>query len=97
MAKKKDQTSCCGLKGGMSCCNVEGFVNVDERGQMVLPKDIRGKANISAGDKLVIVTCQIDGQIKVISLIRSGDFEEMVKDFMGPMMGEIFQSDNRSR
>ena len=74
----------------MSCCHVEAFVSVDERGQMVLPKDLREKANIGAGDKLTLVTCEVDGKVKVISLIRSEDFSEMVKDFLGPMMGEIF-------
>ena len=37
----------------MSCCKVESIVGVDERGQMVLPKEIREKAKIGAGDKLV--------------------------------------------
>ena len=36
----------------MSCCRVESIISVDERGQMVLPKDLRDKANIRAGDKL---------------------------------------------
>ena len=90
MAKKKDSKSCCEPKAGMSCCNVEAFVSIDERGQMVLPKDIREKAKINAGDKLAIVTCEVDGNVKIISLIRSEDFAEMVKDFMSPVMGEIF-------
>ncbi|HTY82329.1 MAG TPA: AbrB/MazE/SpoVT family DNA-binding domain-containing protein, partial [Dehalococcoidales bacterium] len=36
------------------CCGntfqVEALVSVDERGQMVLPKETRDKANIHAGD-----------------------------------------------
>jgi antitoxin PrlF len=32
------------------------MVSVDERGQMVLPKDLREKANIKAGDKLAVVS-----------------------------------------
>jgi AbrB family looped-hinge helix DNA binding protein len=90
MAKKKELKSMCEPKGGMSCCNVEAFVSIDERGQMVLPKDIREKAKINAGDKLALVTCEVDGNIKIISLIRTDDFSEMVKDFMGPVMGEVF-------
>jgi AbrB family looped-hinge helix DNA binding protein len=41
------------------CCNsrrVESLVAVDERGQMVLPKDLRDKAGIRPGDKLALVT-----------------------------------------
>lgn len=90
MAKKKGLKSFCESKSNMSCCNVEAFVSIDERGQMVLPKNIREKAKINAGDKLALVTCEVDGNIKIISLIRTDDFSEMVKDFMGPVMGEVF-------
>jgi bifunctional DNA-binding transcriptional regulator/antitoxin component of YhaV-PrlF toxin-antitoxin module len=57
---------------------------------MVLPKDVREKANINSGDKMALVTCEMDGKVKVISLIRSEDFSEMVKGFLGPVMGDIF-------
>lgn len=74
----------------MSCCNVEAFVNVDERGQMVLPKDIREKAGIKAGDKLAVVTMGKGDKIFWIGLIKSDDFADMVKNFLGPAMGEVF-------
>ena len=89
MTRKKGVKAICEAKGSMSCCNVEAFVSVDERGQMVLPKDIREKAKINAGDKLALVTCEKDGDVKIITLIKSEDFSEMVKDFMGPVMGEV--------
>jgi AbrB family looped-hinge helix DNA binding protein len=91
MPKKEKQPDCCGPdKTRMGYCNVEGFAQIDERGQMVLPKEVREKAGLSAGDKLVIVTCESDGKVSVISLIRSEEFSGMVKDFLGPAMGEIF-------
>jgi AbrB family looped-hinge helix DNA binding protein len=37
---------------------VESIVSVDERGQMVLPKDIREKAKIRPGDKLAVVSME---------------------------------------
>ncbi|UCH89008.1 MAG: AbrB/MazE/SpoVT family DNA-binding domain-containing protein [Thermoplasmata archaeon] len=91
MARKKKDDPCCGpMEGPMSCCSVEGFVSVDERGQMVLPKDIREKAGIKAGDKLAVVTMQKDGKVFWIGLIRADEFGDMVRNFMGPAMGEIF-------
>ena len=39
------------------CCKAESVVTVDERGQMILPKEIREKTNIRAGDKLALVSC----------------------------------------
>ena len=51
------EVGCCGSgSGGKSCCHVESLISVDERGQMVLPKELRDRANIKAGDKLVIVS-----------------------------------------
>ena len=93
LTKKNDNDSCCGPDNKSTpCCSVEALVSVDERGQMVLPKEVRDKANIEPGDKLAIITCGCNGKINVISLVPSKDFEELVKKFLGPMMGEIFQN-----
>jgi AbrB family looped-hinge helix DNA binding protein len=49
------KTSCCETADrAASCCRVESLISVDERGQMVLPKELREKANIRAGDKLAL-------------------------------------------
>lgn len=90
MPKPKKQESMCVPKEGMGCCNVEGFVSVDDRGQMVLPKDIREKAHIGAGEKLAVVTCQTGDKVQVIALIKADNFGEMMKEFLGPMMGAMF-------
>ena len=45
------------------CCRVESLVSIDERGQMVLPKEIRNKAGIKAGDKLAVVLMEKEGKI----------------------------------
>lgn len=72
-----------------SCCQVEAVTSVDERGQMVLPKEIRDKASIQAGDKLAIVSWEKQGKICCLSLIKTDNFTGMVKDFLGPMMKEM--------
>ena len=90
MAKKKKDETCCAPGGDMSCCKVESVVSVDERGQMVLPKDLRQRANIKAGDKLAVISMESNGAICCISLIKAGEFEDMVKNFLGPMMKEMF-------
>ena len=71
------------------CCKVESVVTVDERGQMVLPKELREKAGIKPGDKLALVTWEQDGKICCISLIKANAFTGMVKGILGPMMKEI--------
>lgn len=94
MEEKKG--SGCGVSTGTSgCCRVESLVSVDERGQMVLPKDIREKAKIKPGDKLAVVTWEKDGKVCCISLIKSDEFAGMVRDLLGPMMGAVMEGDSK--
>ncbi len=87
---KKNKDICCGpMDKGMSCCNVESVISIDDRGQMILPKELRDRANIRPGDKLTVVTWERGGRIGCISLIRAEDFAEMVKDMLGPMMADM--------
>ncbi|MEE8401920.1 MAG: HgcAB-associated protein [Candidatus Hydrothermarchaeaceae archaeon] len=76
-------------KTGESCCRVESVISVDNRGQMVLPKEIRDRANIRDGDKLAVLSWEKGGKICCISLIKADNFEGMVKGLLGPMMKEI--------
>jgi antitoxin PrlF len=80
---------CC--TGKMSRCKVESIVTVDERGQMVLPKEIRERANILSGDKLAVVSLEKDGKICCLSLIKAEDLEVMVKSMLGPVMDDVFK------
>jgi AbrB family looped-hinge helix DNA binding protein len=89
---RKAQKAACGPRTcrEAGCCKVEAVVSVDDRGQMVLPKEIRDKAGIQAGDKLAIVGLERDGKVCCISLIKVEDLTEMVKGMLGPVMKEIF-------
>jgi len=90
VVKKDENGSCCLPKDrGISCCKVESVISVDERGQMVLPKEIRDKTKIRAGDKLAVISWEKDGKVCCISLIKAEDLAEMIKDLLGPMMEEI--------
>ena len=84
------KTSCCETADrAASGCRVESLINVDERGQMVLPKELRDKANIRAGDKLAIVSWEKDGEICCLSLVKADYLAERVKEFLGPLMSGI--------
>jgi len=91
MIKKDKKEFCSTSMTGIGCCKVESLISVDERGQMVLPKDVRDKANIRAGDKLAIISWEKDGKVCCISLIKAEGFAEMVKGLLGPMMKEIMK------
>jgi AbrB family looped-hinge helix DNA binding protein len=90
MTKSIKEASSSGMgEGRMSCCKVESLISVDERGQMVLPKEIRDKANIGPGDKLALVSWEKEGRVCCFTLFKVEEFTNMVKGFLGPMMGEM--------
>lgn len=72
------------------CCRVESLVGVDERGQMVLPKEVRRRAGIKPGDKLAVVCCEKDGEVCCITLIKAESLAEVVRGVLGPVMKDIF-------
>ena len=86
MAKKNGKSACCSPS---SSCKVESIITVDERGQMVLPKELREKAKIKAGDKLAVASWEVDGEVCCITLMKVEDLVEMVKGRLGPVMKEI--------
>lgn len=89
--KGADRSSCFAASGRMSCCKVESVVSVDDRGQMVLPKDVREKAGVHVGDKLAVVSWEKQGKVRCISLVKVEDMAATVRDMLGPMMKEILQ------
>ena len=87
----EDKKEACCAAGVISCCRVESIVSVDERGQMVLPKEIREKAKIRSGDKLAVVSLEKNGKVCCISLIKVDELESMVKSMLGPVMDDVFK------
>lgn len=85
----KQPEPCC---GGMGLgCRVESLVTVDERGQMVLPKEVREKAGIRAGEKLAVITWGKDGEVQCLALIKVDNLTQMVKGLLGPMAQDILK------
>ncbi len=87
---KANQKAGCGDPGSGSCsCRVESMLSVDERGQMVLPKELRDRANIKAGDKLALVSWEKGGEVCCLSLIKADYLAERVTEFLSPIMSGL--------
>jgi len=89
--KGADQTQTNRADQAIGCCSIESIITVDERGQMVLPKDLRDRANIRAGDKLAVVSWKMDGKTCCISLIKVDDLTGLVRQLLGPVAQEILK------
>ncbi len=62
----------------MNCCNqndectpLEGIVTVDERGQLVLPKELRDKWGLKSGEKLAVMTSLKGGEICCVTMVKA--------------------------
>ena len=88
MIEKKADDCCSDIND--ASCKVESIISIDERGQMVLPKDLRAKIGIKAGDKLAVTSWEKDGEVCCITLMKVDSLVDMVKDKLGPIMKEIF-------
>ncbi len=89
---KEDQKqgTCCASAGGVtSCCRIEALISVDERGQMVLPKELRERGNIKAGDKLALISWEKEGEVCCLTLIKADNLAERVREFLGPIMSNL--------
>jgi antitoxin PrlF len=76
-------------KSEEECCGVEALISVDERGQMVLPKDVRESAGIRPGDKLALIAWKKNGVICCMTLIKADELKGMVRNKLGPIMKDI--------
>jgi len=74
-----------------SSISVEAIISCDERGQLVLPKDIRKKLSIQPGDKLAVLNCYSKDDKQFLTLIKANSLEELIKGYMGPVIKEIIQ------
>lgn len=87
----KCEVGCSPTKTCVTACRINAIVTVDERGQMILPKEIREKAGIKAGDRLAVVSCEKDGKIECITLMRADKLTESIKKTLGPLMQDILR------
>lgn len=65
------------------CCTVEALISVDERGQMVLPKDVRERLGLRGGDKLALATIERDGAVCCLVLTKAEALADAVRSALG--------------
>jgi antitoxin PrlF len=82
MAEKKTTNCCIPVKN----YQVEALVSVDERGQMVLPKELREKAEIHPGDKFALTTLEREGKVCCLFLIKAAELNGLVRDRIEPLL-----------
>lgn len=84
---------CCVAAGGTTVSHqIEAIITVDERGQMVLPKETRVRAGIRAGEKLALVGWHKGDRVCCLSLIKVEEMAETVGELMNSLMVPVPRS-----
>ncbi len=68
---------------------VEAIVSCDDRGQLVLPKELRKKLNISSGQKMALINYRPDDKSFCLTLIRADSLEDLIKNYLGPVLKDM--------
>jgi len=87
----EEVNGCCGegpVHGAVQRFAVEAIVSIDGRGQMVLPKAVRDRMGLNAGDKLAISVMESGGRPCCLTLIRTEELADRVRDILGPAVNE---------
>jgi antitoxin PrlF len=70
-------------------CRIDAVVTMDAKGQIVLPKDLREKANFKPNEKLALVACEKNGEVCCITLVKAEKLVGAVTKALGPLLKSV--------
>lgn len=71
--------------------SVEAIVSCDDRGQLVLPKEIRKRLKILSGDKLALLNISNENDDFFLTLIKANALEGLIRNYMSPVMKDVIK------
>ncbi len=78
----------CDAGNNTATCQVEAVLSIDRRGQVVIPKEIRKRANIRDGDNLALVSWTNRDEICCLSLIRADNLSSEVSGVLHALLAD---------
>ncbi len=76
-----------------SCCRIDAVITMDGKGQIVLPKDLREKANFKPNDKIAVVACEKDNEVCCIMMVKAERFRGAVSETLGPLLKGVTEKE----
>jgi len=75
-------------------CRIDAIITMDIKGQIILPKDLREKANLRPNDKIAVVACEKDGEVCCIMMIKADKLVGAVTKTLGPLLKGVTKQEN---
>jgi antitoxin PrlF len=74
-------------------CRIDAVISMDAKGQIVLPKDLREKADFKPNDKIAVVACEKQGKVCCIMMIKADRLAGAVSKTLGPLLKGVFEKE----
>ena len=74
-------------------CKIDAIVTMDAKGQIVLPKDLREKADLKAADKIAVVAYEKEGKICCIVMIKAERLVGAVSKTLSPLLKGVIEKE----
>lgn len=71
--------------------SIEAIISCDDRGSLVLPKEIRKRLKIESGEKLALLNIKSEDGDFLLTLIRANSLENLIKNYLTPVMKDIIE------
>ena len=89
MKRKQGEAGSDVSKNREKCCRVESVISIDDRGQMVLPKEIRESADIQPGNKFAVISWKKNDEVLCISLMRVEQLADSLRSVFIPIIKDL--------
>jgi len=72
-------------------CRIDAVITMDAKGQIVLPKDLREKANFKPNSKIAVVALEKEGTVCCIMMIKAEMLAGAISKTLGPLIKGAIQ------
>jgi len=74
-------------------CKIDAIVTMDAKGQIVLPKDLREKADLKPTDKIAVVAYEKEGKVCCIVMIKAERLVGAVSKTLSPLLKIVIEKE----
>jgi AbrB family looped-hinge helix DNA binding protein len=66
---------------------------MDAKGQVVLPKELREKADFKPNEKIAVVACEKEGKVCCIVMLKAEKLVGAVSKTLGPLLKGVIEQE----
>ena len=72
-------------------CKIDAIITIDAKGQIVIPKDLREKADLKPTDKIAVVAYEKEGKICCIIMIKAERLAGAISKTLSPLLKGVIE------